>query len=629
MKVDKDALIKHRFWILLGVFALLWIICLSFVVANAGGPIDEAQKNYKTAKDAVAKYPRPKNASFLPPWEKYGDTFTKHKMAVWKKAWEGDAANEKLAPGQKRWEGQGDMYHWPSDANHPLDNVLLYPDRPFETRLREWYKTNDAYGKEFKVLQQELQPDGGAPAVKGKPPAGPLGAVVFRGGYDNVMRPIDFPDRTPDAEECWIAQEDFWVKRELLYVVRDALSMAARLDPVADASDKKEEPAAKGAKPAADAKDKPAAEAPDKKAEAPAKDAKYLGRQVFRNASWEVTLLFDKDEQGKQRISPNSRIKNVHVSHREQTLGNPAVPIDGAFFRLSQGEAYVIFNFQGEKVPWDKERPLGFDKGFPLSSAINPTQPVELEQIFDRGDTPIASVDEIRIPYVSARNANRPLVAAPPKRFGKTEAAAATATPTGGAGALGGGPPGMTTMPTTTPAGTGAGLPAGGFGMQTGGMGAMGGQGGATATGAQPSTDRTANIGLDRARYLFVTDQSRHLPLALTVTVDQSHLHEMLVAMANSKLRFQTTQVEFRRQSTGAGAAAPAGFPPPGGTGAAVGDMPLTPSAPPPGFAPPGFRRPGSAPAAMTTPTLENPNLVEVTIYGVASLYERPREDKK
>jgi hypothetical protein len=31
----------------------------------------------------------------------------------------------------------------------------------------------------------------------------------------------------------------------------------------------------------------------------------------------------------------------------------------------------------------------------------------------------------------------------------------------------------------------------------------------------------------------------------------------------------------------------------------------------------------------MPTLTLENPNLVEVTIYGIASLYERPREDKK
>ena len=124
MKMDKDALIKHKFWILLGVFALLWIVCLPLVIVNAGGPIDEAQKNYKAAKDAVAKYPRPKNASFLPPWEKYGDTFTKHKNEVWKLAWYGNPANENLAPGQKRWEGQGGMYHWTERRQSPRSTTF-------------------------------------------------------------------------------------------------------------------------------------------------------------------------------------------------------------------------------------------------------------------------------------------------------------------------------------------------------------------------------------------------------------------------------------------------------------------------------------------------------------------------
>ena len=500
------------------------------------------------------------------------------------------------------------MYDWPSDNAHPLNSVLLYPDSPFDTSLREWYKTKDAYGREFTDVQRELQSDGTAP-IKGKPPSGPLGAVTFRGGYDNVMRPIDFDLlRTPDAEECWIAQEDFWVKRELLYVVRDAMQIAARLDPVADAKAKEEAPA------------KDSTDAKDVKDVKDTKDAKYLGRQVFRNASWEVTLLFDKDEKGQMRISPDSRIKNIHVSHREQTLGNPAVPIDGVFFRLRQGDSGRDFYFTGEKAPWGKERTLGVDKEFSLSS-IDPKGPVELEQVFDRGNTPIASIDEIRIPYVSNRNANRPLVAAKPQRFGKAEAAAADATKTAapGGGAFG--------MPTTggsvgpMPGGS-AGPGSGAFGMQTGGQGG-------TSTGAQPSPtpDRTLNINLDRDRYLFVTDQSRHLPLAMTLTVDQSHLHEILVAIANSRLRFQTTQVEFRRQPAGANSASGTGF------GGRPGAMPMPMPGPggsarPPGF-PPAFGPPGSAAAAMPTPTLDNPNLVEVTIYGIASLYERPREDKK
>jgi hypothetical protein len=613
MKMDKDALVKHKFWVLLGVFALLWIICLSFVAVNAGGPVDEAKKNYDAAKAAVAKYPRPKNASFLPPWQKYGDTFTKHKNEVWKIAWFGDQVKpgETLPPGQRRWEGQSGMYDWPYDDNHPLNTLLLYPDSPFENRLREWYKTKDAYGKEFDDLRLRLQPDGSR-SVKGTPADGPLGAVAFKGGYDNVMKPIDFEaagaSRTPDAEECWLAQEDFWVKRELLYVVSDALSMAAHLDPVADAKDK----------------DKPDAPAKKDKPDAPAKDAKILGRQVFRNASWEVTLLFDKDENGKVRISPDSRIKNVHVSHREQDLGNPAVPIDGAFFRIRQNDYSRMFHFEGERVPWGKERSLGVDKGFPVS--INPTNAVELEQVFDRGDTPIASIDEIRIPYLSNRNANRPLVAAPPKRFGKTEAPAADASKTTPGGLTSSTAPGM-----TSPMPGGATAPPGASGMQRpGGMGVLGGAG-----GAQTPVDATPNINLDRARYLFVTDQSRHLPLAMTLAVDQSHLNEILVALANSRLRFQTTQVEFRRMpAAGANPAGGMGFPSGGSYGGSQGPTPseggaaLTPATPPAGMRSPMPMNGATTTATTTTPST-NPNLVEVTIYGIASLYERPRVDKK
>ena len=603
-KFDKDAMMKQKFWILLGVFALLWLVCLSFVVVNAGGPIDEAKKNYDAAKLAIGKNTHPKNDSFLPPWENYGKTFTKHKNTVWKVAWEGDKPNETLPTGQHPWPGQGGMYVWPEDQGHPLNSRLLYPDSPFEVPLRDWYKTKDAYGKQFADLRTELQPDGGAPA-KGQPPAPPLGAVAFKGSYDSagyyaVMNPIDFEDsahtRTPDSEECWLAQEDFWVKRELLYVVRDAMRMAAHLDPVADAKAKEDAPA----------KD--------------AKDAKVLGRQVFRNASWEVTLVFDKDDKGQLRISPDSRIKNVHVSHREQTLGNPSVPIDGAFFWIHQGESPGrTFHFEGEKVPWDKERPLGVDNGYQLS-AIDPMKPVELEQVFDRGDTPIASIEEIRIPYVSNRNAHRPLVAAPPKRFGKTEAvadktktadASSSSLPMGVAPPISSGGPSM---------------------MQMGGMGAMGGQGGASSTGAAQSTpDRTSNIGLDRARYLFVTDQSRHLPLAMTLTVDQSHLHEILVAVANSRLRFQTTQVEFRRQPAGGGASTGPGSNMSPSTGLTPSSMPAEGPMPTPSFRPPAFGggAPGATAATMTTPAFDNPNLVEVTIYGIASLYERPREEKK
>ena len=101
MKVDKEAILKQKFWILLGVFALLWLICLSVLYANASGPADEAKKNYDTAKTAVSKYTganKPKNDSFLPPWQKDIDLFEQHKKTVWKSAWEGDAGRRGARP---------------------------------------------------------------------------------------------------------------------------------------------------------------------------------------------------------------------------------------------------------------------------------------------------------------------------------------------------------------------------------------------------------------------------------------------------------------------------------------------------------------------------------------------------
>ena len=132
-----------------------------------------------------------------------------------------------------------------------------------DVNRREWFKTKAGYASQFDVLVNELMGDRERPD-----PDKPLGAVAFKGGFDAIMQPIDWEksQRPPDIEECWLAQEDFWVKRELLYTVRDALSLAAAMDPVDAAAEKIDPPAGTPGGP----------------------------RQVFRNDSWEVQLLFDK-----------------------------------------------------------------------------------------------------------------------------------------------------------------------------------------------------------------------------------------------------------------------------------------------------------------------------------------------
>jgi hypothetical protein len=635
MKVDKEALLKNKFWILLGGFALLWLISLSVLWAYAGSPADEAKKKYDASLGNIKKYPRPKNDSFLPKWVEYGDTFKKHKNEVWQIAWDGEDAK----PGEMRWVGQKGMYTWPSSQAHDLQNNLAYPDNKFSTEDREWYKTKDVYMHQFDSLYYQLKSDP-EQLKKGQAPYLPLDGVAFKGNnYYGIMKPIDWSasSKAPEPEECWLAQEDFWVEREVLNVIQDALASASHMDPV----EVKEN-----------------------------LDSKYLGRQVFRNASWQVELLFDKNDKGILRISPDSKITNVHVSGRSQDLSTPQSR-NGVWFRLNQGGAPYYFAFEGERLASQQSVTMGkgrWKDGWPLAGGnYNPSQSAELEELFDPTNSPITEIDDIAIAKTSHKQANRTLLPTKEGRYGKKDSTS-TGTPKDAASPT---PPG-----TTPPSGTMTTSPTPATGSAQGPGSALppGMDLGKTGTGQQ-TEDLTANkeLRIHRNRYLFVTDQSRHLPLAVTVIMDQSHLNELLAALANSRLRFQTTQVEFRRTSASSTAAATApgersgpatyGNQPGYNQGSASGPTALRPSytgtpspssmyGPSSGYGPPGGKMmppmppisppdeptttsPGVTPGTFpgTTPTTapveqENPNLIEVTVYGIASLYEHPREQK-
>lgn len=101
--------------------------------------------------------------------------------------------------------------------------------------------------------------------------------------------------------------------------------------------------------------------------------------------------------------------------------------------------------------------------------------------------------------------------------------------------------------------------------------------------------ERTKDNKLVRARYYDVTPQVRRLPLGLVVIVDQAHVPEVLTALANCKLRFQTTQANVQHFS---------------GSLVARKDG-----------------EPGSAGAEGAG------DLVELSVYGIASLYDRPAKD--
>ena len=122
----------------------------------------------------------------------------------------------------------------------------------------------------------------------------------------------------------------------------------------------------------------------------------------------------------------------------------------------------------------------------------------------------------------------------------------------------------------------------------------------ATGVGQAPAGTKTP-YGLERLRYLDINDQVRRLPFGMSVVVEQEFMADVLEAMARSKLRCQITQSHWTR----------------------FREMIERPIAPMPMG--PASIVPMAPPATGDSPI---DNLVELSLYGVVSLYERFPADR-
>jgi hypothetical protein len=642
MKMDKDTLIKQKFWLILGAFTLVWLIGLILLLTSASSTIAKEKANGydKGTNDSKdANFQNPKSPAYLPPWEKYGDKFKKHKAVVWKEAWQGD---------QKRdWEGQKGLVVWPNTREAAFQDVWDHA-----TSFADWLKAVSAeteekgkfsstqarsdfqetlylqlftgpWKAELELDKSERDKDGKEKLtkekvlIKGTGLQTMVSPIEFKGGtrgFDSIMSPRNPPgsganrsiqpgvpagvgpnpqaqtgDRTirnffkekrPTVEECWLAMEDYWVKKELLTVLRTALDNVARF---------------KESKPKDD----------EKLPEGCFKHA------IFRNSSWRLDLYFEEDK-GKIYISPNSTLMNIDESKRVLNVAKGTKA--GLEFRLTQMEKNIIKDYvlrvKGEPLPWTGY--TTFNERFQVDN-IDPKLPFGVEQIFDWSTSPIKRIDEIRLGVHSHRTAKNTLkvnTAFPEAKAGPR--------PQQGQqpdmGKMGqpdmskmGGQPDMSKMGGQPDMSKMGGQPD---------MSKMGGQpdmskmaggrpGGQQA--APPASSMTANNGMERHRYLHITDTCRHLPFGMVLILDQNHLHDVLTALHDSKMRVQITQLHFHhvrgitqesedKKDDRTPPVTPMGvFPFPPQAGLADGDQ----------------------------------NLVELTIYGVAALYERFPAEKK
>jgi uncharacterized membrane protein len=729
MKMDKESLVKNRFWIGLIAFAPLWILIFLVAVFSAGDKAAANLVKVKQSKDDLSKIPAvPKNQSFTTLVAEKQKDLEKQKDKVWAEA----------------WKVQKDLMKWPNGIdNRPQLEAAAYFGDELSPGQRNQFRAKGCY-------YAQLPPEGMQ-----------FWLAPVDANWEKIIHRVDFEKsgKDPTNEEVWEAQEDIWVQQELLSIVKTALDSASRFENVAHFK-RMDIPKAELEKlnangtatttPAAPTSPTPPATDEPKKPE-----KTVIVRQRFHNPHWRLDLVLEQNEKKELTITPQTALTSIDAvlpapgldiqlwqnsakPPQPQLLqfeggkaGEPlhpakAVPLPGFATNfddlplevdivadksdsplpagtrrlryrnpnwelellitqkpgeqavlsgetkltninatrrtLSLGAAqFRVYQDHGNHIIRDIYMPgewLGWTKSTtiqkPLEFSYDAKLPLEVMQVFSAYTSPIKRINAFELPgspecvsFNSHRTAN--LMLKPATQF-PVEAPKEAAT--GGSGAGAGGAYGGAAM--------GASGGGGMMGMaKGGGAGAPGGAAGAEA-------NLTPN-GINRNRYISVTDQVRHMPIALSLLVEQAHMQDVLTAVTNSRLRIQITQVQWKREegykpgalASGGGVAGGMGggmFPGgsfPGsymggsGAGRPGGMLGGSGSGPPAGMlggagAGSGGSYMGGRGAGGGSPTgggtsataasdQSDPNLIEVAIYGIAALYERypPKQPAK
>ncbi len=637
-KMDKEALVKNAFWIALGGAGLLLLVALVLLFLGPASRAAKAREEFAKFKQELASKKDLKNKSFLTSWEKRQREFGRHKEKVWDQA----------------WRGQTDLMTWPYEME-ALEKGY-FGDKISERVLIDFKDTH--YAKQFERAENFLTPRGGEAYLPF--PFGDGSPRDQQRIFNRVAWQI-----TPTVEEAWLAQEEIWLRRETINILRAALDSMAKCEEVREPLYTEALTVAGGGLLDQAVRNDPRTQAKLYKARPVAKELADQGvvlSRLFRNKNWELEVLIEKDPQNERRfrISPRSTIKNINPYGRSLPLVNAG---EGLRFRI----------WQGRYMTWLQPivgilMPAGGSTTFKVPSfpgLIDLRDPFEMEEVFLPATSPIRRLEVLEIGPTALSHRLAMTVKTVNSRISpKAEdlaAAASADSPSPPGAGPGGTPPGM------GPAGAGIG---------------PGGPGGA---GQQAQDANLTPNQIRRNRYVLSNDQVRRVPIAFSIVLDQAYRNEVLAAVANSRLRIQTTQVYWahrddvppatagggygnlrpggdwsRRPGSPMGGMGPDGMGPspmgpgglgpppmgPGGMGPGGFGPPRPPSGPDddgagglPGGGPPGFPMGGMGPgfpmggmpggAGQQDPAAEiaaqevNRNLIGLSVHGIAALYER------
>jgi hypothetical protein len=646
--MKNDALKKHHFWILLGLIPLLVLISVVMITSGVGAAIAERQSAIEAAKGELAKSSSPKPGGILTNLDIQIVNLKGKRTDLWKENWE-----RSIGVSVKEDEGKEDLL-----VQDQSRNLLRWPNSPLLNRFNytKNYETDPNQLKfgveivrqeadrgeynEFKKQEVYLY-EFSNPFKTGM--ADKVAPTTFRGGrWQSVLRHVMMPGNgvtgwgqgRPTYKQLWLALEDIWVQRAMLGQITAVNKQMAEFKAIPRVDDKGQK-------------------LPDSKLE-----------RDFQSRIWRVSLkVAPRETDGKYVVSGTL----TNVTDRLQLMGVGNMMTLNVWFSNDPNAQPMALRIGGEFVPGrgsGRETIPIVSPNPVLPPGIAPTEIARIEQVFDSRTVPVRRIDHLALGQVDSRHAQVELKM--PKFF---EGDATAAVPTD---------PMSSELPGGIPGGPGGGLPGGPGGTQATTIL----EGGGPAEAVLNGNKRRYLVVTDQVRRMpvaitVIVDQSyiqdvllaySNCPLRFQITQVHWQRYRGGATGAGSGTGMpgydgsmepgmtpdQPVYSGQGYEGSGFGVGSPDGgmggggiglrpfgfgLPGAGGLpGAAAGPGPGFPGAMPPGSPgmPPGMMPPGMMPPGMpgspygpggtmttVTDSQLTSGLVEMTVYGLVSLYEK------
>src|SRR6516225_3464011 len=197
MKVDKQKLAKHHFWILLGVFAVLAVVLLIVVPIGVGGQIEEKEKKYGEMSKKLDDAKNVKSAHYIAVLDDQ-----KGKLGVQRERIHVDM-----------FRRQRDLLAFPGDLNEKYKNKDFGSVVDLNDKIA--FRSEEVYMAQYQEMAGLIKP------------------TEFVPNWQSVLMPIEWDQSVaPSDEEVWLSLEDLCVRREILKVLHDANEELARFQPM-------------------------------------------------------------------------------------------------------------------------------------------------------------------------------------------------------------------------------------------------------------------------------------------------------------------------------------------------------------------------------------------------------------